>query len=169
MGYVHMTDISQFISPLDFTFSAGTWTPTVGTNMISNVRSAADAEFNILVPILLPSSLAAVQAAKLVSFDFWYRIQTAACDDFATVALYRNNLPADTVAVDGTAIAVTADAAHDTAAERLAEARHKMTLTVDAPVFLPRNTGFHVRMLVDAHLNTVFTCYGAQANFVLRL
>jgi thymidine kinase len=67
------------------------------------------------------------------------------------------------------AIAVSPDDDHDSGAKRKAEARHKMTVTVDAPVFLPKNTGFHLRMLVDAHLNTVFTCYGAQANFVLRL
>jgi hypothetical protein len=169
MGYVHLTDISQFISPLDFSFSAGTWTPTFGTNMMSNVRSAADAEFKVAVPIHLPSSNIELQAAKLISIDVWYRIQIADCDDFATVALYRNNLPADTVAVDGTAIDITPDDDHDTPAKREAEARHKMTVTVDAPVFLPKDTGYHLYMHVDAHLNTVFTFYGAQANFTLRL
>ena len=56
MGYVHDTDMSQFISPFGCGYTAGTWTPTIGTNMVENVRTAADASFTLLIPIEIPSN-----------------------------------------------------------------------------------------------------------------
>ena len=41
MGYVVDTHSSLFIPATSFAFSAGTWTPTVASNVVSNVRFTA--------------------------------------------------------------------------------------------------------------------------------
>jgi len=169
MGYVNLTDISQFIPPSEVLKTAGTWTATIASNIISDVRTAADAEFTMLVPLTLSGSSVGLQGAKIKSIDVWYKIATAAADDFATVVVNKVALNADTIAVAGTAPAVTIDAAHDTAAERKAVATHKMTVTLDTPVFVDKNTAYWLSMVVDAAAGTVFTLYGAQVNYTLRL
>ena len=169
MGYVNVTDISQFIPPAEILKTAGTWTPTIASNVVSDVRTAADAEFTLLVPLTLPGSLVGLQGAKIISIDVWYKIATAAADDFATVAIHKVALNADTVAVAGTAPTVSIDAAHDTAAERKAVATHKMTVSLASEVFVDKNVAYWLSMVVDAHANTVFTLYGAQVNYTLRL
>ena len=40
MGYVSDKHFSQFISPFAYGKSAGTWTPTIGSNVVSDVRTA---------------------------------------------------------------------------------------------------------------------------------
>ena len=51
MGYVHDTNMAQFIHPGDFEMSAGTWAVAESSNVVSVDRSAADASVTILVPI----------------------------------------------------------------------------------------------------------------------
>jgi hypothetical protein len=169
MGYVHLTDICQFIPPSDILKTAGTWTPTVSSNLITDVRSAADASFDLLIPVVLPGSNIAKQGAKLVSIDLWYIIGTAAADDFATVELNKVTLPADGVAPTGAAVDVTIDADHDTGAERKAQDEHKMNVALDTPAFIEDDEAYWLHCVIDAAAGTVFSLVGAQANFTLRL
>lgn len=169
MGYVNVTDITKFIPPSKILKTAGTWTPAINSNVISEARSAADASTTLLIPIALDGSNVALQGAKLQSVDVWYKIGTAAADDFATVAASKVTLAADTVAVSGAALTVTIDAAHDTAAERKTVADHKMTITFSSPAFLEDNEAIWISLVIDCAATTVLTIYGAQANFDLRL
>ena len=169
MGYTHLTDICQFVPPSAAQKTAGTWTPTIASNVVSDVRTAADAEFTLLVPLSLPGSESALQGAKITSIDIWYRIATAAATDFATVNLVRLNHRAQELAAQGATINITMDAGHDTAAKRKAVEHHKMTITIDAPIFVEKNRPYYLVMIVDAHANTVFTYHGCQVNYTLRL
>jgi hypothetical protein len=169
MGYVNVTDISQFIPPSAIQKTAGTWTPTIASNVVSDVRTAADAEFTLLIPLALPGSDVALQGAKIKSIDVWYKIATAAADDFATVALNKVTLAANAVAVSGAAVTVTCDTDHDTAAERKAIADHKMTVTLSTEVFIDEAYAYVLSCVVDAHANTAFTLFGARVNYTLRL
>jgi hypothetical protein len=169
MGYVNVTDISQFIPPSAIQKTLGTWTPTIASNVVSDVRTAADANFTLLIPLVLPGSEIALQGAKIKSIDVWYKIATAAADDFATVTLNKVTLATDTVAVSGAAVDVTIDTAHDSAAERKAIASHKMTVTLDAEVFIDQDYAYWLSCVVDAAANTVFTLFGARVNYTLRL
>ena len=169
MGYVNITDISQFIPPSAIQKTLGTWTPTIGSNVISDVRTAADASFTLLIPLVLPGSEIGLQGAKIKSIDVWYKIATGAADDFATVALSKVTLAADGVAVSGAAVTVTVDTAHDTAAERLAIDDHKMTVTLATEVFIDEDYAYFLSCVVDAAANTVFTLFGARVNYTLRL
>lgn len=169
MGYVHLTDICQFIPPSMIQKSAGTWTPTISSNVASDVRTAAEAAFDLIIPVSLFGSNLALQGAKLISVDVWYKIATAACSSFAAPVLNKVTLPADTVAVTGAAITTTQDTGHDTEAERLAVASHKMTITPSTPFFFEDDYAYILTISPEAALTTVFTLYGAQANFTLRL
>ena len=167
MGYVNVTDISQFISPFQCGYTAGTWTPTVASDIASNNRTAAAATFDILIPIPLPSSDVGVQGAKLVSIDVFYKTTVAALADFATVELDKVSLPAGVAA--GANPAVTIDGSHDTANERKGTGSHMMTVTLDTPVFIDDLDTFVLHVGAEGAGTSVFAFYGARANYTLRL
>ena len=168
MGYVHDTNMAQFIHPGDFEMSAGTWAVAESSNVVSNDRSAADAAVTVLVPIRMPSNAKALKGAKLASIDVGYLIDTAAADDFATVELEKVTINADNVAASGAAVDVTLDDAHDAAAERKAADDHTMTITVDSPEFLDDGDCYWLKMVIDCAATTVLKFYGAVAHFTLR-
>jgi len=169
MGFVHDTHMSQFIPPAAISKSAGTWTPSVSSNVIQEARGAADASFTLLVPVPIPSNASAFKGCKLNSIDLFYKIATAAADDFATVELEKVALPADAAAPTGSAPAITLDAGHDTAAERKAIAQHPLTATLSTPVWLDNDDAYFLQCVVDAAATTVFTLYGARVNYTLRV
>ena len=169
MGYVHLTDICQFIPPSAILKSAGTWTPTVSSHFTRDVRTAAEASFDMAIPIVLPGSNVAKQGAKLVSIDVWYIVATAAADDIGTVNLDKVTLAVDGTAPTGAAVDITLDADHDTTVKRKAADEHKMTVTLDTPAFLEDDEAYWLHIAVDAAATTVFSSVGAQANFTLRL
>jgi len=170
MGYVHDTQMRQFIPPFMCGKTAGTWTPTIASNVVGDVRTAADASFTLLIPIALPSNATDLKGAYLTSIDVWYKIATAAADDFTTVELEKMTLPASGTAVSGAAVTVTIDTGHDTAAERKAIGdAHKMTVTLSTPEWIDEDEVFYLQLVVDAAATTAFTFYGARANFTLRV
>lgn len=170
MGYVNITDISQYISPFQIAKTAGTWTPTITSNVNSDVRTAAAEVFTLLIPVLVPGSHVGTQAAQLKSVDVWYQIATNDATDFATVVLRRTTLNAQTVAVAGANVSeITLDTAHDSAAKRRAIGHHQMKISLNTPVFINQLHAYWVNCVVAAHLNTVFTLYGARVNYTLRI
>jgi hypothetical protein len=92
MGYVTDTHMSKFLSALDFTFSAGTWTPTLAANVLAQVRTANDSSFTAYIPIKVESNASALKGVKIKSIDVFYAIGTTAADDFATVELEKMTL-----------------------------------------------------------------------------
>lgn len=168
MGYTHTENISQFISPFAYTKTAGTWTPTIATNLISDVRTAAGAAFTLLIPLNPPGSSSGLLGAKIVSVDVFYKIATNAATAFA-VGLDRVALGAHGVATAGAAVAHTFDTDHDTEAERYAIADHKLTATITTPAFIVKNHAFWLSFVITAHAGTVFTNFGAVVNYTLRL
>lgn len=169
MGYVHDTQISQFVSPFKVGFSAGTWTPTIASNVPKNVRTAGAAAFTALIPIELPANVAGLKGARLKTIDVWYKILTADATDFATVELEKLALTANTVAITGSAPAITFDSAHDTAAKRKAQAEHMLTVTLTTPVWIGANDVYYLELLVDCAATTVFTLFGTRCNYDLRV
>ena len=170
MGYVNDTHMCKFIFPSAFQHSAGTWTVSEASNLMKSARTANDSSFTTLIPIPLLSNESALKGAKLKSIDIYYAIGTAAADDFATVELEKMTLGADDTAVTGAAVtAVTLDAGHDSAAERLAvDTDHVMTITITTPAFIDDTEAYFVKLVVDCAATTVFTFFGARANYTLR-
>jgi len=169
MGYVNNTHTSKFISPSMITKTAGTWTAAVASDVVSEARTAAAATFDLLIPLHLTGSDVGLQGAKIHSIDVWYKIGTAAATDFATVEVDRITLGDNTVAPSGVNPVVTIDGDHDTAAERKTVAEHKMTVTLTNPEFMADSEAWYLHLGVSAASGTVFTLYGAQVNYTLRL
>jgi hypothetical protein len=167
MGYVNDTQMSSFTPGFAAGKSAGTWTPTLASNTCGDVRTAADASFTIMIPLRLPANAAALKGAYLKTIDVYYKIGTAAADDFATVELEKMAL-GSAGAITGAAVTVTLDTGHDTAAERKATGEHKMTVTLTTKVWIDEDDVYYLVLTVDAAATTVFTLWGARANFTLR-
>ena len=168
MGYINDTHFSQFISPADFEIAVGTWTVSEASNLIKNVKTAGDEAPTVLIPIKIPSNASALKGAKLKSIDVWYKVATAACDDFATVELEKITLPATGVAVSGTSVTITEDAGHDSAAKRKATGDHTLTVNITTPAWLDDGDAYWLKLVIDAAATTVLTLFGARANFDLR-
>ncbi len=169
MGYVHDTQMSQYIPAACIQKTAGTWTTTISSNTVGDVRSAAAAAFTLIIPIIIPSNAAAYKGARLKSIDVCYKIATKDATDFATVELEKQAFPADTVAVSAAAVAVTLDANHNTAAKRYAQGSHTMTVALNTPAWIDDNDVYLLQLVVSAADTTVFTLWGARANFDLRV
>lgn len=167
MGYVQTNAVSQFISPFDFAYTAGTWTPTIASNVVSNVRTAAGAAFTVLIPLVQPGSATQLLGAKIISVDVFYKIATNAATAFA-VALDKVTI-ASTGAATGAAVVHTLDTGHDAEAERYAVADHMLTATITTPEFVAKNTAYWLSFVITAHAGTVYTAYGAQVNYQIRL
>lgn len=168
MGYIHRT-VSQFVLPFDFSFSAGTWVLSRLGYYWAQGKGAADEVFTAYLPVLVPSCELDQKGSYLTSIEVMYSITTAAADDFATVALYK-----DTLAVTGTlntadSVGITMDAAHDSAAERKGIKKHRMVATLDTGAWIDNNEAYHMEFVVDCAATTVFFWYGAIINYTLRL
>lgn len=76
MGYVH-DNVSTLIPFTKFAHSAGTWTPSVASNIWYNRRTAADAAATTLIPITdIFQRDGALKGTKVNSVDFHFRIVT---------------------------------------------------------------------------------------------
>jgi len=158
---------SQFIPPSQVSKSAGTWTPTLASNVLYERRTAADASFSLYIPIRIMGNSVALQGCKLSSVEVIFNITTAAADDFATVELEKCSMSAAGV-VTGAAVTITQDTGNDTAAERKATGTHRMTVTLTTPEWVDNDVYYVLVLTVDAAAGTVFDLYGAIANFTLR-
>jgi hypothetical protein len=170
MGYVNLQDICQFISPAEMLKSAGTWTPTLSLHLPYEAKTAGADSFYLMIPIKLPASHVGTQCTKLKSVDIWYKIATAAFADIAAVEVKKQTLAANAVAVSAAAYtAIALDADHDTAAERKTVASHKMTVTFTDEPYLEDDEVYWIIITCEAAATSVFSLYGAQANFELRM
>lgn len=167
---IHNTHVSQFIPPTVFHYVTGTWADAAGavTDTIVKKVTAADATSTINVPVTIPSNSIGLQGAKLVSVEIDYEVLTAACDAVSAVF----NLV--TRGADGAAATVAAqtftyDAGHDTAGERIDVDQHKMTLTLDTPIWIDNDQYVLVELTFDRAATTVVDMIAAVANFTLRM
>ena len=54
-------------------------------------------------------------------------------------------------------------------AERLAADEHLMNVALDAPAWVDEDDVYWLKLVVDCAAATVFTFYGARANYTLRV
>ena len=169
MGYVHDTHMSKFIAPSMIAKSAGTWTPTTASNTCGDVRTAAGAAFVLSIPVSVNSNGSPLKGSLLKSIDVWWTNGTADLTAF-TVALNKMTLPADAAAVSGAEVTtVTLDTGNDTAAERYTQAAHRMTVTLNTPVYIDDDEAYVLSLGITAAAGSVFTLWGARVNFTLRV
>jgi hypothetical protein len=168
MGYVNDTQMSAFTQPEDCVGTVGTWAMAAASNVWSNNKNAANDTSIVKIPLRLPANAAALKGALLKSVDIWFATSVAD-NDAVSAALYKTTLGAQAAAVTAAVVATTYDTGHDTAAERITQAAHKMTLNVTTPVWVDEDTPFHVELTVDAASSSVVKLMGARANYTLRI
>ena len=168
MGYVADTHKSKFIAPFEIVKTAGTWTDSVTANVGKSVRTAADAAFNLIIPIDIMSNASAYKGCKLLSVEVLFKVETTMLDGFSVVELEKVNV-SSAGAVTGAAVATTLDAANDLEAERRGIADHRMVLTVTNPEWMDNDAAYYVHLSLDAAAGSVVTLWGAVANFEIRI
>ncbi len=170
-GYVHDTSMSQWFGPGAAHYVNGTWTDVAGAtaNTVCKSKAAGDNTAVVTIPISLPQNGAAQKGAYLRSIDVYYIVATAALDACSAL-VHKLTLPAHAAAWGAaTAQSFTYDAGHDAAAERITVDEHKMTLTLDTPIWLDDDDVAQVQVTFDAAATSALTFYGARANYTLRL
>jgi hypothetical protein len=168
---IHDTHVSQFITPPDCHYVTGTWSDAAGAvaGSIVKVKAATDQIGVVTIPICPPQNASGLKGSFLKTIDIWWNCTVAAMDA-VTALIHQIILPADTTAFPAVvALAFTYDTGHDTAAERLTLAQHKMTLTLTIPIFLDDDDLIQVQLSADAAATSVFAFHGARANYTLRL
>lgn len=168
MGFV-MDNFQVVIPFTKYTHSAGTWTPTVASNVWYNRRSAADAAATSYIPLMeIPQRDGATKGAKLTSVDIHFRVVTAALDAMEA-HLYKGTMGADGALLTVAEVTTSYDTGHDSAAERIDVDEHKMTLTVTTPFYLEDNEFLFVEMVSDAAATSLLDEFYTVGNFTLRL
>lgn len=169
MGYTHDTGMAYFVGPSNIAKSAGTWTPTLVGNTVGDVRTAADANWNLFVPLNPPmSNAAALKGARIKSVELLYKVATAALDGVATVEIEKVSVSGAGV-VTGVAVTATVNAAEDTTAKRLAVADHRVIVTITTPTWIDNDEAYYLYVTFDAALTSAFTLWGAIVNYDLRV
>ncbi len=170
MGYVNISQLSQFIPPSDFVkIGTGTWTAKLSDYVLCLERAAGAADIQIYVPISLMSSPIKTQGAKILSLDLWFKIATADCD-MLTPACFKTTLSANGVAVSSEIFTgVTTDAAHAAPLTAGEQGNHKLTLTFNNPPFFLEDTIYSFGFAISGTNLSVITLYGAQVSYKLRI
>lgn len=168
MGYLNDT-VSTVIPFTKFAHSAGTWTPSVASNVWYTRRTAADAAATTHVPLGdVPQRDGATKGARLESVEFHFRISSAALDAMEA-HLYKATMGADGSLLTVAEVTTTYDAGHDTAAERVDADEHLMTLTPSAPAYLEDNEILFLEVVYDGSASGVIDEFFAKANWTWRL
>ena len=168
MGFTMDKDAAQFIPPGCIIKTAGTWTPSVATNVYQDVRTAAAATFNLIIPVLAPSNQGPLKGSKLLSVELIYKVATAALTSVTTVELEKEVIDS-AGAVTGAAVTVSINSAEDTTAKRKATGNHRVTVTLSTPAFIDNDELYLLYVTFDAGATTAVTLYGAIANYELRI
>lgn len=168
MGYVH-DNVSTLIPFTKFTHSAGTWTPSVASNIWYNRRTAADAAATTLIPITdIFQRDGALKGTKVNSVDFHFRIVTGAIDAMEA-HIYKGTLAADGTLWTTAEVTTAYDTGHDSAAERIDVDEHKMTMTITTPFYLEENEFLYMEVVWDGSASGVIDEFFAVVNATVRL
>lgn len=168
MGYV-ADKFSTIIPFTAFAHSAGTWAPTVASNVWYTRRTAADAAATTYVPLgHVPQRDGATKGSQLESVEFHFRISSAAIDAMEA-HLYKATLAADGTLLTVAEVTTTYDAGHDTAAERIDTDEHLMTLTPSTPFYLDDAEMLFLEVVYDGSAAGVIDEFLAKANWTWRL
>jgi len=170
MGYVHDVSMSQWVEANDMMNSAGTWTQkeTATADVWCKERTAAHADWNSFIPILLPENSVPGKGSRLESIELWYKILTENLN-WVTPLIYKVTKQAHgTAPAVGELVAFSADTGHGGASDRLDQDEHLVKLTLTTPVWMDHDDLYFVQMDCSAEANGVFEWIGAKINYTFR-
>ncbi len=163
------THMSQWIPSSSIQKSAGTWTPTLSTDLVCDVRTAAAAAFLLFIHIPLPSNSEYAAGVKLKSIDVYWKNATADMTNVTNVLLKKMTLAANAAAVTGAAVTIALDSSNDTDAKRITQASHTMTVTLSTAAYIDHDEEYVLYISAEGASGSVFTLFGARANYELKL
>jgi hypothetical protein len=171
MGYVHDTSMSLFIPPTLFHCVTGTWGEAAGAVAGTIVKKVNDANQTPIVniPIIVPSNASALKGSLLKSIEIDFEISGGALTSLDAVV---NKVTRGADGADATVAALdfTYDSGHDAAEERVDVDEHKMTLTLDDPLWIDNDEYILVELTVDqAGGGDVIEFLGAVVNYTARI
>lgn len=169
MGNAMNTHMSQWIPPSMIQKSAGTWTATLASNVLADVRTAAAAAFNLFVPIKIPGNSVALQGARLKSVELLYKNATADLTSVTTVELEKCSVAAADNVVTGAAVTITLNSAEDSTAKRITQASHRVIAAITTPEWVDNDVYYILYVTFDAAATSAVTLYGAVVNYDLRV
>jgi hypothetical protein len=170
MGYVSISQLSQFIPPSDFVkVGTGTWTQKITNFVLCEVRAAAAADIQVYVPVSLMSSPIKTQGAKILTMDLWFKIAGAEVDMLAPMCFKTTLSPNDTPVASVTFEDYTVDAAHSSPFSAGTIGDHQLTITFNNPPYFLEDTIYAFGIAVNGTNTCVFTLFGAQVSFKLRI
>lgn len=175
MGYVHDTGFTQFVPPHMMSGTVAAWAIAAGqvANSVVYGCDATDEVAVLTIPVLAPSnngvdaSGAAAKGALLKSIEIDFEILTAALDAMSAT-IYKCKRGADGADVVLTTPSFTYDTGHDSAAERIDVDEHKMTLTLDTPVYIENDEYYYVKISFDKAATSTVEVLGAFVNYTFR-
>ena len=168
MGYVHDTQMAQYIPPNAMNYVTGTWADAAGAvaNTIVRRKTAAAETTTITVPIIIPSNAAALKGAAIASVELDYEISTAAATS-VTLALNKVTRGADTA--DAVVAAVTGTQLLTPATTAATVDEHKDKFTVTTPAYIDNDEYYLLKVTAVCAATTVIEILGAVVNFTLRV
>ena len=169
MGYVNDVSLSQYIPTSQFVCDlASTWSYS-GAGDTPGLYHEATGTLPIYIPIVLPGSANRNQGARIKSIDVYYKVDTAALTSVAEPALHKVTLSANGSDLSTADVTTSLDSGHDTAAERITVASHKMTVTPDTPFYLPADAYTVLELSFVGSASSELFVLGAQVNYEIRL
>ena len=167
-GYVHDTNMVQYIPPHIHHAVTGTWTLTAGNvaGTISYHKAAAAETTVINVPIIIPQNATAGKGALLKYVEIDHELTGAAATS-VTITMNKVTRGVDTAvdvvsAVTGTQLLTPA-----TTAATLDQHRDRFTLTT--PEFISDNVYFVMKVSMVCAAGTVVDLGGSFAYYTLRI
>jgi hypothetical protein len=170
MGYVHEPSMSLFIPPTLFHCVTGTWSYSAGQVAGTIVRKVNDADqtSTVNIPVVIPSNSVPLKGSLLKSIEIDFEVYDAALTALSAVVNLVDR-GADGADATVTALDFSYDTGHDTAGERILENEHKMTLTLDTPIWIANDQYVLVELTIDQSGATdIVELLAAVVNYTFR-
>jgi hypothetical protein len=167
-GYVHDTQMCQYIPPVLHHCVTGTWTETAGqvTGTISKHKAAAAETTTINVPVVTPSNASALKGTYLKYVEIDHELTGAAATS-VTLTLNKVTRGADT-AVDVVS-AVTGTQLLTAATTAATQDQHRDRFTLTTPAYISDNEFYLLKVVMVCAAGTVVDLGGSFAYFTTRL
>jgi hypothetical protein len=168
MGYVHDTQMSQFLTPNMFHYNVGTWTQVAGqvADTICMHRAAANETAVVNIPIVIPSNAAGYKGALLKSIEIDYELLVAQPTS-VTPVLNKITRGVDTAVAVVTVPTITRS---PDAANSITVDQHKLVVTLSTPEWIDNDVYFLLELTIVAGAGGNTTdILGAVVNYTLRV
>jgi hypothetical protein len=167
-GYVHDTAMSQYLSPMSWSYVTGTFTHAAGqvAGTVCMHRAAANETSVVTIPIKVPSNSVSGKGTYLKSVEIDYEVLVA---EPTSITWTLNKV---TRGIEGAVAVVAAVTKSDTVAAAGAKTvdQHKQVITLTTPAWIDNDEYYLLQasIVAGAGGNTM-DFLGAVANYTARL